>query len=145
MQTIDVSIPFKKLHEDAVIPFKKHLGDAGYDLTAVSFETIGGKIKYNLGISVEIPFGYVGLIFPRSSICKYDLVLTNSVGVIDSGYTGEISAVFALTKAKDPKIYQLGDRVAQLVIVPILNARFIQVDELSKSERGDKGYGSTGE
>ena len=91
-----MEVKFKKTHKDAVTPkYAKH-GDAGMDLVAVSVE-IDEKddtISYDTGIAVEIPDGYVGLVFPRSSICKKDLILSNSVGVIDSGYRGSIKAKF---------------------------------------------------
>lgn len=90
-----MQVKFKKLHPDASVPQKAHPSDAGFDLVATSrvFDEYGCA-TYGTGIAVEIPKGYVGLVFPRSSICKQDIFLTNSVGVIDSGYRGEIMAKF---------------------------------------------------
>lgn len=137
-----MKVKIKKLVENAVIPtYAKH-GDAGMDLTAVSREFIDSEhIKYNFGIAIEIPFGFVGLIFPRSSCFKQKQVLSNSVGVIDSGYRGEISAVMIGTSEYS---YQSRDRVAQILILPYPQIEFELTDDLSESERGEGGYGSTG-
>jgi dUTP pyrophosphatase len=104
-------------------------------------------VTYGTGISMEIPKGYVGLVFPRSSIRKYDLSLTNCVGVIDSGYRGEIQATFKKTnwlKGNESEKYQIGDRIVQIMIIPYPQVSFIEVEELSSSERGTGGFGSTG-
>jgi dUTP pyrophosphatase len=89
-----IKIPFKKFHKDAQIPKRAHKPDAGFDLTCTSIKDTDKYIQYGTGIGMHIPVGYVGLIFPRSSITKKDLMLKNSVGVIDSGYLGEISFRF---------------------------------------------------
>ena len=88
--------------------------------------------------------GYVGLVFPRSSIRKMDLALTNCVGVIDSGYRGEIQATFKKTQGLDSVKYNVGERGAQIIIMPYPKVNFVEVDELSSTERGDGGFGSTG-
>lgn len=137
-----MKVKIKKLVENAVIPAYAKYGDAAMDLTAVSRDIIDSEhIKYNFGIAIEIPFGYVGLIFPRSSCFKQKQVLTNSVGVIDSGYRGEISAVMIGTSEYS---YQSRDRVAQILILPYPQIEFELTDKLSESERGEGGYGSTG-
>ena len=139
-----MKVRIKRLNENSVIPtYAKH-GDAGMDLTATS-KTYdeNGNVVYGTGIAVEIPEGYVGLVFPRSSICKTDLLLTNAVGVIDSGYRGEIMAKFAYVRMNNKK-YEVGDRIAQLIIIPYPQIEFEEVDELSESERGAGGYGSSG-
>lgn len=135
-----LGVKFAKTHPEAVIPsYAKH-GDAGLDLTAVSMEYVRtDKVdyyEYNFGISVEIPLGYVGYIFPRSSITKTDLFLSNGVGVIDSGFRGTLTARFRKTSGS-PHVYKVGDRVAQLVIMPIPTIYPIEVDysELSVTER----------
>lgn len=138
-----MKIKFKKTHPLAVIPKRGTDGAAGFDLTAVILDVKETTLKYDTGIAVEIPPGYVGLLFPRSSVCKTGLSLANSVGVIDSDYRGSISFVFY----KDvPCIapYLPGDRIGQLVIVPIPEVDFVEVEELSETERGKGGYGSTG-
>jgi dUTP pyrophosphatase len=135
-------IKIKKLHPDAVLPKYAKQGDAGMDLTAVSIELINTNyMKYNFGLAFEIPEGFVGFIFPRSSCYKQLQILSNCVGVVDSGYRGEVSAV--MVGAHD-KSYKVGDRVAQLIVMPIPYVQFDEVDELSDTERGAGGYGSTG-
>ncbi len=137
-----MQVKFIKTHPNAVIPKYAKDGDAGLDLTAVSCKIIDTEhIKYNLGIAVEIPNGYVGLIFPRSSCYKKRQLMSNCVGVIDSGYRGEISTIMLGTSEE---IYNEGDRVAQLIIMPYPNIEMVEVVKLSESERGDRGYGSTG-
>lgn len=138
-----LQIKFKNTHPFAVIPSRKTTGAAGFDLTAVSLEVTEMTLKYDTGIAVEIPAGYVGLVFPRSSVCKTGLSLANSVGVIDSDYRGSISFVFYKPM---PCIvpYLPGDRIGQLVIVPIPEVEFVEEEELSETERGEGGYGSTG-
>lgn len=140
-----MKVKIKKLHPDAVIPKYAKEGDAGLDFTAISMENsrFTNYVEYGTGLAVEIPKGYVGLIFPRSSIYKTGFILSNSVGVIDSGYRGEIK--FKFYKNDDfPEIYGKGDRIGQLVILPYPEIEFEQVKELESSERGDQGYGSTG-
>ena len=138
-----MKIKFKKLSPIAVVPSKAHASDAGFDLTCTRYEVTNGELfTYHTDIAVEIPDGYVGLLFPRSSIYKQDLFLTNSVGVIDSGYRGEVTAKFRPHLFAKP--YDKGDRVAQMIIMPYPHVDFVEVDELSESDRGEGGYGSTG-
>ena len=140
-------VRFKKLSPDAVIPTKAHPTDAGFDLVATSEDFKEGVYVYGTGIAVEIPEGYVGFVFPRSSIAKKDLFLSNSVGVIDSHYRGEIMFKFRMARAqeyvKDP-IYSVGERIGQIIIIPFPDVVFSEVDELSETDRGEGGYGSTG-
>lgn len=138
-----LQIKFKNLNSNAVIPTQGTNGAAGFDLTAVSIEKNETMFKYDTGIAVEIPPGYVGLVFPRSSVCKTGLSLANSVGVIDSDFRGSISLVFYKnTQCIVP--YWPGDRIGQLVIMPIPEVEFVEAEELSETERGEGGYGSTG-
>jgi dUTP pyrophosphatase len=136
-------VKIQKLNKKAVLPQYAKFGDAAVDLTAVSKRHVEyGRVKYGTGLAIEIPNNYVGLLFPRSSICKTDLFLSNSVGVIDSGYRGEISMVFGRRPYGDE--YEIGDRVGQLIIMPYPKVEFEVVDALSPSERGDTGFGSSG-
>ena len=142
-----VKVSIKKLSPDAVIPTYSKEGDAGMDLTAVSKEITDDYISYKTGLSFEIPKGYVGLLFPRSSNSKKDLLLTNSVGVIDSGYRGEVELRFKTIpngKLENISTYNVGDRVGQIMILPYPKIQFVETDKLSESERGDGGFGSTG-
>lgn len=171
-----MKVRIKKLHKDAIIPQYAKKGDAGMDLTAVDYYyDTDGCIVYKTGLAVEIPDGFVGLVFPRSSVSKKDLLLTNGVGVIDSGYRGEILAKFKPvaffepnddTEFDDDKFkscaqvhlpqsdgeyvyenafkYNLGERIAQLIIMPYPQIEFEEVEELTKTDRGDGGFGSSG-
>jgi dUTP pyrophosphatase len=137
-----MQVKIKKLHPKAVIPKYSKPGDAGMDLTITSIISENSlDISYGFGIAVEIPEGFVGLVFPRSSIRKTDLLLSNSVGVIDSGYRGEIQATFKKTGLDK---YEIGDRGAQITILPYPPIEFEEVEELSNTERGEGGFGSTG-
>lgn len=140
-----MEVKIKKLTSEAVIPSYAKPGDAGMDLVATSKSVdASGNTVYGTGIAIEIPEGHVGLIFPRSSNSKTDLYLTNHVGVIDSGYRGEIMFKFRAVKPVFPKEYAVGDKVGQIIIVPYPAVQFVEVDELSSTERGEGGFGSTG-
>ena len=141
-------VKLKKLSPDAVIPTYAKDGDAGMDMTATKIinETLD-SITYGTDIALEIPKGFVGLIFPRSSIRKTHLHLSNSVGVVDSGYRGELQATFKKIQGVSNNAldnYKVGDRIMQIMIIPHPSINFIEVDELDSTERGEGGFGSTG-
>lgn len=157
-----MEVRIKRLVEDAVLPKYGRAGDAGMDLVAVS-KSIDedGNVVYGTGLAFEIPYGYMGLLFPRSSNARKDLLLSNSVGLVDAGYRGEVSFKYKpslgfATIESDEDVcesinlerfcatYEVGDRVGQMVIMPFPKIEFIEVEELGSSERGDGGYGSTG-
>ena len=143
-----MQVKIKKLKPNAVIPTYAKPGDGGMDLVATSIilET-STQITYGLGVALEIPDGFVGLVFPRSSIRNTDLTLSNSVGVIDSGYRGELQATFKKIQGISNNAldnYKAGDRIAQIMIVPHPYIIFHEVEELSNTERGEGGFGSTG-
>lgn len=147
-----MKVNVKKLAENAVLPtYAKH-GDAGMDLTATSKSyDEHGNVVYGTGLAFEIPNGYVGLLFPRSSNTKKDLILGNSVGVIDSGYRGEVVFKFKSTIFNEEAMryeygyseYSEGDRIGQIIIMPYPQIEFNLVDELSTTDRGIGGFGST--
>jgi len=155
-------VKFKKLHEDAVLPSYANFGDAGADLVTVTdgqyARSVEGEdlwyyIEYKLGFAVEIPDFHVGLIFPRSSISKSSLSLANAIAVIDSSFRGEVSLRFKIDYGTvmdaygldlPPARYKKGDKIAQLIIVPIPAFCPIWSDELSVTARGTKGWGSSG-
>lgn len=140
-----LEVKYKKLDQTAVEPTYAKKGDAGLDLTITSISSnTTFDITYKFGISIEIPNGYVGLLFPRSSVRNFELLLTNCVGVIDSGYRGEIESTFKKTNGLDSHTYKVGERAIQLIILPYPRVRMIESDELSSTERGDGGYGSSG-
>lgn len=133
-----------------MIPSKAHHSDAGFDLTAVEkYNDEYGNIVYDTKIAVHIPEGYVGLVYPRSSVSRYTHSLANSVGVIDSGYIGSIllkmkpTAYYSWRSENEPYEYEVGDRIGQLVIQEIPQVEFNQVDALAPSARGSHGFGST--
>ena len=137
-------VKFKKTLPDVPTPQYAKDGDAAMDLTAAQIisenET---QITYGTGIALEIPQGYVGLVFPRSSVRTTGLVLSNSVGVIDSGYRGEIQVTFNITR-EYPRLYEVGERIAQIMIMPVPFVKLEQATELNQTERGSGGFGSTG-
>ena len=141
-----MQVKIKKVNSLAQIPSYAKDGDAGMDLIATSIiSETDTQITYGLGVALEIPKGFVGLVFPRSSIRKTRLQLSNSVGVIDSGYRGELQATF--NKINNNSVsendYKVGDRVAQIMIIPHPPIEFEEADELSDTERGEGGFGST--
>lgn len=141
-----LSVRFKKLDSKAVIPVYQKVGDAGLDLTSTSkeYDEEKEKLVFGTGLSVEIPYGYVGLIFPRSSIVKTKLSLANSVGVIDANFRGELKLYFEVG-SRATKNYEVGDRIGQLVILPLPIIEVIETtNNLSETDRGEGGFGSTG-
>ena len=142
-----MKVNFKKVNKKAVTPTYAKDGDAGLDITSISREiVITGDyeyVEYGTGLAFEIPVGHVGLLFPRSSVSKKDMFLSNAVGVIDSGYRGEVSFRFKRL-AWDSTLYNVGEKIGQLVIIPYPQIELELVKELSETERGANGYGSTG-
>jgi dUTP pyrophosphatase len=153
-----MKVKIQKISPLAKIPTYAKDGDAGMDVIATSIiSDTPTQITYGLGIALEIPNGFVGLVFPRSSIRKTGLQLSNSVGVIDSGYRGELQATFnkvfggegmydemKVNQMQPNDYYKIGDRVAQIMIIPFPPIEFEQVTQLSETERGEGGFGSTG-
>ena len=149
-----MKVKFKRLHPDAKMPTKAHDDDFCYDCYAVSEEEIAPNVwKYGLGFALQIEdkFSILGrLLFsqcitvrPRSSVWKTGMILSNSLGTIDEGYTGEISAVFYHVLPNMPR-YRVGDKICQIHYDNTLPIEFEEVKELSPTERGDNGYGSSG-
>ena len=137
-----MNVKIKKLSKDAVIPSYAKIGDAALDLTAVSISYTNSYVEYGTGLAIEIPEGFAGFVFPRSSISNYDLNLCNSVGVIDSNYRGEIKLRFKTVY--NQKVYNIGDRIGQLIIMPIHKIELELTEELNDSIRGSSGFGSSG-
>lgn len=143
-----MNVKIKKLSPDAVVPARAHESDLGYDVVATSREEIAPNVwKYGIGIAFEpdayLKYGNVGISFyPRSSVWKTGLILSNCVGLIDKDYRGEVSAIFY--KVAPGEIYKVGDHIGQLMLTASADIEFEVVDELSETERGVGGYGSTG-
>jgi len=134
-------LKIKKLNSGAVIPSYARGGDGAMDVVAISRDITDKFVEYKTGLSLEVPEGHVCLIFPRSSVSKKDLLLCNSVGVLDSGYRGELILRF---KRFAEDIYEIGEKVGQIMILPRPYVTVQEVNELSESERGEGGFGSTG-
>lgn len=144
-----MKVKIKKLNDFATIPQYATDGAAGMDITAISRTyDDDGNIVYGTGLAFEIPEGYVGLLFPRSSNAKKDLLLSNSVGVIDSDYRGEVSFKFKSSYCDNhddmDRVYNVGDKVGQMIIIPYPYIEWELTTELSETKRGKGGYGSTG-
>ncbi len=141
-----MKVNVKKLRPDAKIPKYASPGDAGLDLTATtySYNVLHRFHEYGTGLAVAIPEGHMGLIFPRSSISKKSLALANAVGVIDSGYRGEVKLRFTDVD-QFGSVYAVGDKIAQLIIVPYPSIELNEVTDLDETSRGEGGFGSTGE
>ena len=144
-----MEIKFKRLSENAVAPVKAHTTDAGFDLTCSDITTEINEcgqliLVYHTGLAIEIPDGWFGDIRPRSSICKKPLRICNAPCTIDSGYRGEVTVKMIVTTDVVPSVYKIGERFAQLLILPVPDVTFVESDKLSETERGEGGYGSTG-
>ena len=145
-----MEVKIKKLHKDAVIPQYSKIGDVGMDLTAVSVKLQSNEVAGRMmlatldyGVAIEIPEGYFGLIVPRSSNYKRNGIMSNSVGIIDSGYRGPLKSIFYIPNTY-ATFYDVKERVAQLIILPYPQIKFVESEELSETERGEGGFGSTG-
>lgn len=138
-------VKIKKLVDNAVLPTYAHDGDACMDLTAISKKFVDevnyGYIEYDFGLSFEFPDDHVMLIFPRGSISETGLMLSNAVGVVEPTYRGSIKVRFKWIKGSAQ--YEVGDRIAQFMIIPRPKIELELVDELSETARGSGGYGST--
>ena len=137
----EVVLKIKKLDPRAVLPKYAKEGDAAMDVVAIGKEENEKFIEYKTGLALEVPKGYVCLIFPRSSVTNKDLMLKNCVGVLDSGYRGEL--VFRFNKFGED-VYNVGERVGQIMILPHPYVKIEEVENLSDSPRGEGGFGSTG-
>lgn len=129
------------------IPRYAHAGDAGADLCAAEAVELapGQRITVGTGVSIALPDGFVGLVVPRSGLAaKHGITIVNSPGTIDAGYRGEIRVTLLNTDSSVAYPVAVGDRIAQLIIMPVTRARFIPVATLPGSQRGDSGFGSTG-
>lgn len=140
-----MEVKIKLLHKNAIVPSYAHDGDAGLDCTCVSmdYNNERNQVTYKLGFALELPEGYAAFLFPRSSVKNYCLDLSNAVAVIDSPYRGELSVVFNRTMSVGD-LYAIGDRVCQMVIMPVPKIELIKTETLSDTIRGTKGFGSSG-
>ena len=142
-----VEILVQRLDDAVPLPSYAHPGDAGADLTTtvdVRLEP-GERAMVPTGIAISLPEGYVALVHPRSGLAaRFGLSIVNSPGTVDAGYRGEIKVMLVNLDPRTPVELRKGDRIAQLVIQQVEHARFVAVERLPDSVRGDGGYGSTG-
>lgn len=142
-----ITVKWKKLHPDAIIPVKQHRADAGYDLFALEDTVIAPleRKAVRTGLAVEIPEGYEMQIRPRSGLSlKSPLIIANSPGTVDASYRGEVMVILWNTSLTQPYFVKKADRIAQAVFARIPEVEFVEVEELSPTERGEEGFGSTG-
>lgn len=142
-----MNLDFAKLDPRAQVPTRAHDGDAGLDLRALDAVRLGPgeRIAVSTGLAVAIPEGHAGLVLPRSGLARrHGITLTNSPGLIDAGYRGELQILMLNTDPAETFQIEPGDRIAQLVIVPIVLAMPTEVESLDQTTRGDGGFGSSG-
>lgn len=128
-------------------PVVAHPGDAGADLSSTEDCVLqpGQRAVIGTGVSIALPDGYVAFIVPRSGLAaKHGITVVNSPGTVDAGYRGEIKVTLLNTDQSEPFTINVGDRIAQMIIMPFARANFVSVETLPVSERGDSGFGSTG-
>lgn len=129
------------------VPSYSHPGDAGADLSSSEALTLapGQRATVGTGVSIALPAGFVGFVVPRSGLAaKHGITVVNSPGTVDAGYRGEIKVTLLNTDSSQPFEIAVGDRIAQIIVMPVTQARFIPVEKLPESERGESGFGSTG-
>ena len=142
-----ISLPIKRLRDDAVVPQQAYAGDAGFDLVSCERVEIapGARAVVGTGLAVAIPDGHAGLVIPRSGLAaKHGLSVVNAPGLIDAGYRGEVMVILLNTDQSEPFVVEPGMRIAQLVIVELPKVRLVETEELPGSERGERGHGSSG-
>jgi dUTP pyrophosphatase len=136
-----------RLNDEAQLPQRAHEGDAGLDLCALEAAHLGPGERWSVGtgIAIEVPDGHAGFVLPRSGLAReHGIALVNSPGLIDAGYRGELRVLLLNTDPAETFRIAVGDRIAQLVIVPVASADVVEVEALSESARGDGGFGSSG-
>lgn len=129
------------------VPSYSHPGDAGADLSSAEALTLapGQRATVGTGVSIALPDGYVAFVVPRSGLAaKHGITIVNSPGTVDAGYRGELKVTLLNTDLSEPFEIAVGDRIAQVIVMPATQARFIPVEKLPVSERGESGFGSTG-
>ena len=141
-----IELPIRRLREDAVLPERAYAGDAGLDLAACERHELGPgeRATVGTGLAVAIPEGYAGFVQPRSGLAaRQGITIVNTPGLVDSGYRGELRVILLNTDAREPFVVEPGMRIAQLVVLPVPELEFTEVDELPDSERGVRGFGSS--
>jgi dUTP pyrophosphatase len=141
-----IELPVVRLREDATIPERAYSGDAGLDLSTCEPLRLGPgeRAVVPTGLAVAIPDGFAGFVQPRSGLAaRHGVTVVNSPGLIDSGYRGEIRVVLLNTDREQVFVAEAGERIAQLVVLPVPEVELVELEELPESERGVRGFGST--
>jgi len=142
-----IELAFQRLREDAVVPGRAYSGDAGLDLTACERVELrpGERATVGTGLAVAIPEGYAGFVQPRSGIAaEHGITIVNSPGLIDAGYRGEVMVILLNTDRDATFVVEPGMRIAQLVVLSVVDVDLVEVEQLETSERGGRGHGSSG-
>lgn len=142
-----IDLPVARLRDDAILPSQAYEGDAGLDLAACDRVELapGERAVVGTGIAVAVPDGWAGLVLPRSGLAaKHGLTVVNSPGLIDSGYRGEVMVILLNTDERESFVVEPGMRIAQLVLIEAAGVRLVELFELSETERGTRGHGSSG-
>ena len=140
-------LPVRRLHPDLPLPAYAHPGDAGADLCAAEDVVLppGGRATVGTGLAVAVPDGHAAFVHPRSGLAaRHGITVVNAPGTVDAGYRGEVRVVLLNTDRHEPFTVRRGDRIAQLVVQPVTRVRFLDVQELPPTPRGEGGFGSTG-
>jgi dUTP pyrophosphatase len=141
-----IELPVRRLRDDATLPAQAYTGDAGLDLAACGRHEVGPgeRAVIPTGLAVEIPDGYGGFVLPRSGLAaRNGITLLNAPGLIDAGYRGEVQVVFHNTDRTETFVVEPGMRIAQLVVLPVPEVALVEREELTVSERGERGFGSS--
>ncbi len=141
-----IELPVVRLREDAVLPERAYAGDAGLDLATCERVELGPgeRAVVPTGLAVAVPEGFAGFVQPRSGLAaRHGIAVVNSPGLIDSGYRGELRVVLLNTDRERPFVAEVGERIAQLVILPVPELELVEVPELPATERGARGFGSS--
>jgi dUTP pyrophosphatase len=145
---VDVpELPVRRLRPDLPLPAYAHPGDAGADLCAAEDVVLppGGRATVGTGLAVAVPAGHAAFVHPRSGLAaRHGITVVNAPGTVDAGYRGEVRVVLLNTDRHEPFTVHRGDRIAQLVVQPVTTVRFVDVEELPPTPRGEGGFGSTG-
>jgi dUTP pyrophosphatase len=140
-------LPVRRLRPDLPLPAYAHPGDAGADLCAAEDVVLppGGRATVGTGLAVAVPEGFAAFVHPRSGLAaRHGITVVNAPGTVDAGYRGEVRVVLLNTDRHEPFTVHRGDRIAQLVVQPVTAVRFVDVEELPPTPRGEGGFGSTG-
>jgi len=141
-----IELPVQRLRPDATLPARAYTGDAGFDLAACERVELapGERAIVPTGLAVAIPEGYAGFVQPRSGLAtRNGLTIVNTPGLVDSGYRGELRVILLNTDREHAFVVEPGMRIAQLVVLPVPEVEFVELDELPASERGVRGFGSS--